>query len=104
MSLAMDGVYQGDCVELLKKVDEASVDLAFADPVHDRGRLLPVLEIRGGERRVGGWATGRSLHANRRLETCAVSLLGYLDGALRGGLGAWRSRTLTLANGSARIT
>lgn len=37
MSLAKNRVYQGDCIELLSKVDEGSVDLVFADPPFNIG-------------------------------------------------------------------
>ena len=36
-----------------------------------------ILEIRGGEGRVGRWATGRSLLANRRSCACTWSVLGW---------------------------
>jgi hypothetical protein len=35
-----------------------------------------IVKIRGDERRVGRWATGRSLLANRRLGTCTIRVLG----------------------------
>ena len=37
MTLAKNRVYQGDCVELLSKTDEGSVDLVFADPPFNIG-------------------------------------------------------------------
>ncbi|MGE0607486.1 MAG: site-specific DNA-methyltransferase [Pirellulales bacterium] len=37
MGLAENKIYQGDCVELLEKVDPGSVDLAFADPPFNIG-------------------------------------------------------------------
>lgn len=47
-----------------------------ADGTPDHGAAsFRIIEIRGGERRVGRWATGRSLRANRRLEP-ARSVLG----------------------------
>jgi hypothetical protein len=39
-----------------------------------------ILEIRGGEGRVGRWATGRSLLANRRSCACTWSVLGCRPG------------------------
>ena len=37
MGLAINNVYQGDCVELLGKIEPGSVDLAFADPPFNIG-------------------------------------------------------------------
>jgi len=34
-------LYQGDCLELLKKMDDESVDLVFADPPFNLGKLYP---------------------------------------------------------------
>ena len=37
MSLALDALYQGDCIKQLRKVEPGSVDLAFADPPFNIG-------------------------------------------------------------------
>lgn len=37
MTLSKNAVYQGDCVRLLKQLDQQSVDLAFADPPFNIG-------------------------------------------------------------------
>lgn len=37
LGLKLDKLHRGDCLELLKKVDDASVDLAFADPPFNIG-------------------------------------------------------------------
>ena len=46
MSLATDRVYQGDCVQLLRDVDERSVDLVFADPPFNIGYDYDVYDDR----------------------------------------------------------
>ena len=35
MTLELDRIYQGDCLKLLAKLDEGSVDLAFVHPPGD---------------------------------------------------------------------
>jgi len=37
VSLALDALYQGDCIKQLRKVEPGSVDLAFADPPFNIG-------------------------------------------------------------------
>jgi DNA modification methylase len=37
MPLKSGKIYQGDCLELMRKIDDASVDLAFADPPFNIG-------------------------------------------------------------------
>ena len=50
MGLAINNVHQGDCVELLDKVEPGSVDLAFADPPFNIGYQYDVYhDQRDGE-------------------------------------------------------
>lgn len=44
MSLAVDRLYQGDCVELLDQFDDGVVDLAFADPPFNIGYKYDVYD------------------------------------------------------------
>lgn len=37
MSLASGKIHQGDCLALMRKIDEGSVDLVFADPPFNIG-------------------------------------------------------------------
>ena len=37
LGLKLDKLHRGDCLELLKRVDDASIDLAFADPPFNIG-------------------------------------------------------------------
>ena len=46
MGLALDRVFQGDCVRGLAKLDAASVDLAFADPPFNIGYKYDVYDDR----------------------------------------------------------
>ena len=44
MTISKNRVYQGDCVELLSKTDEGSVDLVFADPPFNIGYSYDVYD------------------------------------------------------------
>ncbi|TWT68442.1 DNA-methyltransferase [Crateriforma conspicua] len=44
--LKLDQIHQGDCVELMKQMDDGSVDLAFADPPFNIGYDYDVYEDR----------------------------------------------------------
>ena len=46
MSLSPGTIHQGDCLKLLAKMDEGSVDLAFADPPFNIGYKYDVYEDR----------------------------------------------------------
>lgn len=46
MGMALNRIHQGDCVELLGKLDEGSVDLAFADPPFNIGYDYDVYDDR----------------------------------------------------------
>jgi len=52
-----------------------------ADRAPDHGAAsFRILVIRGGEWRVGRWATGRSLTREPQVGTCALSVLGRRNG------------------------
>lgn len=55
MGLALNRVHQGDCVKLMAKMDEASVDLAFADPPFNIGYKYDVYEDRKKAEDYLGW-------------------------------------------------
>ena len=44
MALSRNNIYQGDCVKLLQNLDEASVDLVFADPPFNIGYQYDVYQ------------------------------------------------------------
>jgi DNA modification methylase len=46
MTLKLDAVHQGDCVELMNQIDAGSVDLAFADPPFNIGYKYDVYDDR----------------------------------------------------------
>jgi len=46
MSLELNRIHQGDCLELMAKLDEGSVDLAFADPPFNIGYTYDVYDDR----------------------------------------------------------
>ena len=46
MTIALDRIHQGDCIELLSRVDEGSIDLAFADPPFNIGYDYDVYDDR----------------------------------------------------------
>lgn len=46
MTLGLNCVHQGDCVELLRRVDDGTVDLAFADPPFNIGYEYDVYDDR----------------------------------------------------------
>ena len=46
MSLKQNEIHQGDCVQLLKQLDDGTVDLVFADPPFNIGYEYDVYDDR----------------------------------------------------------
>src|SRR5579864_1093972 len=53
--LALDSLYQGDCVEGLKRLEAGSVDLVFADPPFNIGYDYDVYNDRQGTDQYMSW-------------------------------------------------
>ena len=79
MSLKSGKIHQGDCLELMRKVDSGSVDLVFADPPFNIGYEYDQYDDRQDDEKYIAWCSDWMAQVHRVLKPSGTFWLAIGD-------------------------